>query len=228
MTSKQSSTTANPQKHSLDTAITTALSSPAAKRLLELLWGDRPPELAPASYLEYYAQQGDSFYLEQSQNTPGAGMAGGEVKTHQQLADIATRLVVGSQTKENVIMELCDAQTTSSASAAVNNVESSVDWAARVLTCTEIGVLRCAFSSRRPLRWESGTLRDFLADVFSPSKQGNVQVRLEKNFNALNLERLAGITVEWTTDLSSHLSLRDGDTKVLVFHQATFLENMKQ
>ncbi|KAM3417225.1 hypothetical protein BST61_g5484 [Cercospora zeina] len=32
--------------------------------------------------------------------------------------------------------------------------------------------------------------------------------------------------MEWIHDLASHLSLREDDTKLLIFHHATFLENV--
>lgn len=216
-------------KDSLETPITEVPTSTAARtRLLELLWGACPIGCVSTPYFEYYAQQCDSFFIEQSEYCTISNSADGHVTTHQELADIAGSLVAGSRTKEDVIGELLAAKALPNASAAHENIKNSVNWAARALTCTEIGTLRCAFSSRRPLLWESGSLRDFMADVFSANKLGNVQVRLEKTFNACNLERLAGIAIEWTNDLSSHLSLREDDTKVLIFHQATFLESVHQ
>lgn len=213
---------------SLETSITLAPTSTAAKsRLVELLWGACPAGSTPTSYFEYYGQQCDSFSVEQREccpisQPPISGNAVRHVTTHQDLAEIA-RLVAGSRTREEVVKELLAAKPSSNDEIAKN----SINWAARALTCTEIGSLRCAFSSRRPLLWESGSLRDFLTNVFSP-RPSNVQVRLEKTFNARNLERFAGISIEWTNDLSSHLSLRDDDTKLLIFHQATFLETVRQ
>ncbi|EME79502.1 uncharacterized protein MYCFIDRAFT_110781, partial [Pseudocercospora fijiensis CIRAD86] len=102
----------------------------------------------------------------------------------------------------------------------------SINWAARLMTMVDIGKLSYAFSSRKPLLWETGSLRHFLAELFHPREPDQGHVRLEKSFNARNLGRLAGVEVEWTSDLSSHLSLRDDDTRLFVFHHATFLENV--
>ncbi|SMR56544.1 unnamed protein product [Zymoseptoria tritici ST99CH_1A5] len=216
-----------PEKGSLETSIIAAPASTAAiYRLLELFWGACPTGCMPTSYLEYYAQQCDSFFVEQSESGQIAADTTGYIETHQQLADTASRLVAGSQTREDIVSDIA-AHAPTQAFKIGESIENSVNWAARAVTCTEIGVLRCAFSSRRPLLWQHGSLREFLADVFGASKPVNTHIRLEKNFNALNLERLSGITVEWTSDLSSHLSLREDDTKVMIFHQATFLESVK-
>lgn len=36
---------------------------------------------------------------------------------------------------------------------------------------------------------------------------------------------MAGMCVTWTDNLADHLSLRDDDTRILIFHHATFLQN---
>jgi len=48
-------------------------------------------------------------------------------------------------------------------------------------------------------------------------------VKLEKIFNAMNLEHIAGIEVRWTSNLADHLRMRDDDKAVEIFHYATFL-----
>ncbi|SMR54770.1 unnamed protein product [Zymoseptoria tritici ST99CH_1E4] len=216
-------------KSSLETSVTVAPSSAAKVRLLDLLWGGWPPGRQPNAYFAYYAQQCDLFFVEQGELCPISGNVDGHVATHQELADVAMKLIDGSRTKDDIVAELQAPKNSSAAagSPAYTVVENAVNWAARALTCTEIGTLACAFSSRRPLVWKSGSLQSFLADVFVANSTASVQVRLERNFNARNLERLAGVKIEWTNDLSSHLSLRDDDTKVLVFHHAKFLDNIK-
>ena len=52
--------------------------------------------------------------------------------------------------------------------------------------------------------------------------------KLPKAFTAANLEQIAGIKVQWTSNLADHLSLKDDDTKVMLYHQASFLELHKQ
>jgi hypothetical protein len=59
---------------------------------------------------------------------------------------------------------------------------------------------------------------------FSPDHELNTPVKLSKIFNACNLQRISGIRVAWTSNLADHLSMRDDDTRVVIFHHATFLE----
>jgi hypothetical protein len=54
-------------------------------------------------------------------------------------------------------------------------------------------------------------------------KNMSESVKLEKIFNARNLEHIAGIKVRWTSNLADHLRMRDDDTAVELFHYASFL-----
>ncbi|KAF8854411.1 hypothetical protein BDZ45DRAFT_597067 [Acephala macrosclerotiorum] len=49
------------------------------------------------------------------------------------------------------------------------------------------------------------------------------QVKLEKIFNARNLEQIGGIKIRWTSNLADHLRMRDDDTAVELFHYVSFL-----
>ena len=72
--------------------------------------------------------------------------------------------------------------------------------------------------------WEHGILSKVVHDTLWPKAQTTEKVKLPKVFTAANLEMIAGIRVQWTSNLADHLSLRDDDTKVMLFHQASFLE----
>lgn len=48
-----------------------------------------------------------------------------------------------------------------------------------------------------------------------------------QSFTAANLEKIAGIQVQWTSNLAGHLSLKDDEKKVMLFHQVSFLELSK-
>ncbi|EDN98828.1 hypothetical protein SS1G_13687 [Sclerotinia sclerotiorum 1980 UF-70] len=60
--------------------------------------------------------------------------------------------------------------------------------------------------------------------AFRSSSCGQERVRLEKEFNACNLERIAGLQIEWTMNLADHLQLTDEENKVSIFCYASFLE----
>jgi hypothetical protein len=50
-------------------------------------------------------------------------------------------------------------------------------------------------------------------------------IKLEKSFNALNVQRIGGIKIWWTNNLADHLRMMDDDKAVFVFHHASFLEH---
>ena len=72
--------------------------------------------------------------------------------------------------------------------------------------------------------WEYSKLSKAVHDTLWPKIQTTEKVKLPKVFTAANLETIAGIRIQWTSNLADHLSLRDDDTKVMLFHQASFLE----
>ena len=72
--------------------------------------------------------------------------------------------------------------------------------------------------------WEHSKLSKAVHDTLWPKIQTAEKVKLPKVFTAANLETIAGIRIQWTSNLADHLSLRDDDTKVMLFHQASFLE----
>ena len=76
--------------------------------------------------------------------------------------------------------------------------------------------------------WEHGKLSKAIHDTLWPKLQTSEKVKLPKVFTAANLEIIGGIRVQWTSNLADHLSLRDDDTKVMLFHQASFLELHKE
>ena len=59
---------------------------------------------------------------------------------------------------------------------------------------------------------------------FPPTHSTKDLVKLPQSFTADHLEKIAGIEIRWTNNLADHLLLRDDDTKLLLFHQASILE----
>lgn len=89
----------------------------------------------------------------------------------------------------------------------------------------DVGALRHGLRlGQTPRMWVKGTLRDFVNSVFPPSTTLSDDLKLEKLFNARNLERVAGIQVVWTSNIADHLQLEDDDTSVRIFSHASFLE----
>ncbi|KAF2805400.1 uncharacterized protein BDZ99DRAFT_490508 [Mytilinidion resinicola] len=92
----------------------------------------------------------------------------------------------------------------------------------------DVGDFRNAFSGRRRLLWTDGTLTEFVHSIFRPeSILTNEGIKLDALFTARNLDRIAGFKVELTTNLADHLSFRDSDSTVMVFHHASFLKRQQ-
>jgi hypothetical protein len=66
------------------------------------------------------------------------------------------------------------------------------------------------------IKWEDGPLAEALSTELSPNYSLHDSVKLPKKFNALNLEKMAGIQICWTSNLADHLSMKDDDLKVSI------------
>ncbi|PMD61103.1 uncharacterized protein K444DRAFT_611378 [Hyaloscypha bicolor E] len=104
----------------------------------------------------------------------------------------------------------------------------AIDLAARLWIMVDIGQLSWGFvPGQKSMQWEDGKLTELLHNRFGdpgPSKLG-IRVKLERLFTARNLERIAGLQIVWTSNLSDHLKLKDDDTRVAIFYHATFLKH---
>ena len=101
--------------------------------------------------------------------------------------------------------------------------------AARVWLMLAIGRFQQSLSPSQGIIWtDDGKLGDVLSARFSPRNDLRDQIKLPMAFTAENLERIAGIRIAWTSDLAEHLALREDDTKVVLFHQASILELHKK
>ena len=106
----------------------------------------------------------------------------------------------------------------------VEAISASIDLAARLWLTLSIGSLQRSVTPGSTISWSQGKLADTLIDVISPKFKLSDSVKFPKAFNAANLEKIAGIEVVWTSNLADHLCLKEDDTKVMLYHQASFLE----
>ncbi|KAL2062787.1 hypothetical protein VTL71DRAFT_5859 [Oculimacula yallundae] len=72
--------------------------------------------------------------------------------------------------------------------------------------------------------WKEGTLTELIQREFGGQNVMKEQVKLERIFNARNLERIAGVELRWTSNIADHLRMRDDDTAVELFHYASYLK----
>lgn len=105
-------------------------------------------------------------------------------------------------------------------------VDDSINLAAQLLLMLNFASPRYAISGTIQVLWTTdGAISTSIEDHFySPPKLGDVCVNLDSSFTGYNIEKVAGIEIVWTDNLADHLRLIEGDTKVAIFHHATFLE----
>jgi len=112
-------------------------------------------------------------------------------------------------------------------------LEESIDLASRLLLMVPTGGYSAAgrsitLSGGTKFNWKNGTIKDLVSREFSSQSSMKQPVKLERIFNARNLERIAGVEVRWTSNLADHLRMRDDDRAVEIFHYATFLKLHKE
>lgn len=101
----------------------------------------------------------------------------------------------------------------------------ALNLAARLLSMTTIGSLQNEVNPRRYLNWEPDlTLRQCLSAKFDRSHEMRWErTRLPLSLDAWGVSAVSGITIIFTDNLADHLLLVEDDTKLFVFHHATFL-----
>ena len=97
-----------------------------------------------------------------------------------------------------------------------------------LLMC-DYGSLSYAFYGRTVLNWKRGPLREHLAEDFPGQPVlSHENTKLDNGFVAKDIVQVAGVEIVWTDNLLDHLRLTDDDTKVHVFHYASFLEQQEK
>ena len=105
----------------------------------------------------------------------------------------------------------------------------SINLAARLYLMMSFGEVPNARTPERALSWTGASIQDFLKQHLEPRQVlASTSVKLQKIFNARNIQRLAGIKIEWTSDLGQHLRMIHDDERVAIFHNASFLRLHQQ
>jgi hypothetical protein len=176
------------------------------------------------------------------------------VETHSDIMDIA-HLLQQPLSREEVRNQMSMSDFLKTADEEQH--DNSINLVARLLLMIKFGDLPHECLGGRSVRWSSGTLSEFVHGYFSrhpahdlpastppaysPTATTNTastatvstpacthrHIKLEKQFNALNLRRIAGIRISWTDNLADHLRMMDDDKTIAVFYHASFLEYQK-
>jgi hypothetical protein len=210
---------------SLDSSLKDHLSLALRPVAVDRLWGRQPfqftfPEGNTSLeayfdlYFKYYSEQCDLI----GSHANGKYLS---VETHGDIIDVA-QLLRQPLTREEVRKHMSD----SLKSAEKDKHESSIDLVARLLLMIRIGHVPHECLGRRHVAWEHGDLREFIHKYFDPTPaRGHERIKLEKSFNAINVQIIAGINIWWTDNLADHLRMVDDDKAVFIFHHASFLEH---
>ena len=111
------------------------------------------------------------------------------VETHRDIMDIA-QLLQQPLSREEVRKRMSDFLKP----ADKEQHENSINLVARLLLMIKFGDIPHECGGGRHIEWSHGSLLEFVHDYFSPPPAcGHERIKLEKSFNALNLQRIAGI-----------------------------------
>ena len=179
---------------------------------LEIINGSFRVNLSPAEtqsldpyFNDWYEEQCNAVYQDTS------------AKTHQEIIDVISLLQQDGDRADILANLAAPSRTT-------NSCNETINLAARLWLTISIGSLQHAFNPGSTVSWNSGKLSDTLRLAFQPKHQLSDTVKLPKSFHAANLERIAGIEIVWTSNLADHLSLKDDDSKVMLYHHASWLD----
>ncbi|KAF1943745.1 hypothetical protein EJ02DRAFT_432910 [Clathrospora elynae] len=212
---------ASPASSLLDT-----LHASTKEGIAHALWGP-PPDLGPlhhegdpfGAYWRFYRQECERALLDGGRHVLA--------RTHQDILDVIAALKKG-QLRDDIRKTL-RLKLTRSHDNEEELVDRSIDLAASIWLMIDFGHMQYGFSGRRQLQWNSEPLADRVASSFSsPPSLGHKGVKLQRVFNALNLERIAGVEILPTTNLLDHLRLTDDDTRLYIFHYASVLKSQSQ
>ena len=108
-------------------------------------------------------------------------------------------------------------------------LDRAIDLAVRLWLMVHVGHVHLGVTKQTAITWCHGALQPVLATYFHHELILTDQVKLERVFNAMNIERIADVKIRWTPNLVDHLRfLGDGKRPVLnIFYHAAFLNYHK-
>ncbi|KAK3985831.1 hypothetical protein QBC44DRAFT_150406 [Cladorrhinum sp. PSN332] len=189
------------------------------------------------------------YYTKQCQHALHDGGRHVATRTHADIIS-CTAMLKSDMSRADIHTSL-HSKLTSSHPNASEMISNSIDLSASLLLMTNFGSYSYGFSGKNCLSWGSPpqpqascqpepqpqSLRSFLRTYFTPppsssssygSPHPDNHTKLEKIFKASNLSRIANLSVTWTDNLADHLRLTDDDTRVHIFHHASFLQAQNQ
>jgi hypothetical protein len=178
--------------------------------------GEREDQIQAGCFDAYFSH----WYEEQCEKAAGQVSAA----NHRQIIHVMQCLKSKDATRASIKDELRQQSQVPTDSSAERLLDGSIDLAARLLLILSIGELKHCLTPGPTIHWEDGRLTDYIQTELGPDYCCKDEVKLPKSFTASNLEKIGGIRVCWTSNLAEHLLMKEDDTIVTIFHQASFLE----
>jgi hypothetical protein len=171
-------------------------------------------EFERSAYCEYFSEQ---FQLARRNLEPQC-----QIYTLRTICDIVQQLKAG-KVREEIKSDISTKYGNYGTQVNVR-INYAIDLGIRLWLMVHIGN-GGGVTGQTAIAWPGGCLKDVIANHFCYQLVLTDSVKFEKVFNALNLERISGIIIQWTPNLVDHLRLKeDGKKPVLnIFHHASFL-----
>ena len=172
-------------------------------------------EFGRSAYCEYFREQ---FRLARHNDESLC-----QIYTLRTICDIVHQLKKGKE-RTDIRTELLN-KYVGNGKQVKDHVNNAINLAIRLWLMIHVGS-RSGITAQSAVAWPGGSLKEVVDDYFCHQLVLTDSVKFEKVFNALNLERIAGVVIQWTPNLVDHLRLKeDGKRPVLnIFHHAAFLK----
>lgn len=140
------------------------------------------------------------------------------VTMHREILEVIAQLRKRQYSRVSITAGLCQPDMEE---AEIKKIGVSVILAAHLLLMMSIGEIDHFISPGRTVAWSSSnSISDTVQSEF-PLSEIEETDSLPKLFKAANLERIAGIRVQWTSNLADHLLLKENEVRL--FHHVSFL-----
>lgn len=171
------------------------------------------------SYWQYFRQKCENALRDQGRHVA--------LRTHRDVVDVARQ--IKADAPRSALKDVLRSKLTNTYANEDEMLENSVNLATSLLLMIDCGSIGLVFSRKTEISWTDGSIRDCLETHFSEAPVlSHNNVKLQKNFTARNLCRIAGMGIIWTDNLIDHLRLTEDDTKVHIFHHASFLDYQRE
>lgn len=149
--------------------------------------------------------------------------------THWHLVEIIALLKKHDSTRGEIVVTVMQDPVVAHSQSLARTL---VDLAAGIWLMLSISMYPGDISYDEPVIWRDyeslGTgqtlSQGLISKIFSHHYNSTDLVKLPQTFTAAHLEQIGGIKVMWTSNLADHLLLKDDDTKLMLFHQASILQ----